>query len=64
MKPIRLSAHAMRYCEVRGFTAEEVERAIRQAPWSRAREDRLECTLDVPYNRLWNGRRYGVKRIP
>jgi hypothetical protein len=63
MKPIRLSNHALRYCQTRGFTAEEVEQAIRQAPWTGAREGRLECSLDVPYNRMWNGRRYATKRI-
>ena len=63
MKPIRMSDHALRYCPVRGFTKEEVEQAIRNAPWTPARSGRLECSLDVPYNDFWNGRRYAVKRI-
>jgi hypothetical protein len=63
MKPIRLSNHARRYCELRGFTAEEVERAIRGAPWTPAKGGRLECHLDLPYDKFWNGRRYAIKRV-
>jgi hypothetical protein len=63
MKPIRLSNHAKIYFAERGFTAEEVEQAIRSAPWTEAEGGRLECSLDLPYDRLWNGRRYAIKRV-
>ncbi|HUU11075.1 MAG TPA: hypothetical protein VM431_11145 [Phycisphaerae bacterium] len=49
-KPIRQSAHAARYAQSRGFRPDEVEQAIRQAPWTPAREGRMECQLDFPYN--------------
>ena len=63
MKLIRLSNHANLYCGPRGFTAEEVELAIRSAPWTPAKDGRLECSLDLPYDKLWNGRRYALKRV-
>ena len=62
-KPIRLSVHAMRYTEARGFTAAEVEQAIRQAPWQGAKEGRMDCRLDFPYNKTWNGQHYATKRV-
>ncbi len=42
VKPIRLSGHAFRYIEKRGFTIAEVEEAIRTTPWSPAELQRLE----------------------
>jgi hypothetical protein len=62
-KPVRLSGHARRYIERRGFTAEEVEQAIRLAPWTPAQQGRMECVHDFPYNALWNGRHYATKRV-
>jgi hypothetical protein len=47
----------------RGFTAEEVERAIREGPWHRAKKDRLECRLDFSYNKEWNGLPYATKQV-
>ena len=58
-KPIRLSEHAARYAPTRGFEAAEVRRAIREAPWQRAEENRMECRLDFPYNSMeWPTMRY------
>jgi len=62
-KPIRQSAHAARYAQSRGFRPDEVEQAIRQAPWTPAREGRMECQLDFPYNAQWNGRLFATKRV-
>jgi len=62
-KPIRLSTHAERYLERRGFTAAEVEQTIRQVPWQRARKRRMECAQDFTYNAVWNGRHYATKRV-
>jgi hypothetical protein len=62
-KPVHLSQHASRYVQRRGFTEAEVEQAIRQAPWTPARQGRMECVHDFPYNRTWNGRQYATKRV-
>ena len=65
MKPIRLSQHAARYMNVRGFTREEVITAIQTAPWKPAQygENRFECSLEVPYHREWNGKKYRTKKL-
>lgn len=63
MKPIRLSAHALGYVEARGFNVGEVERAIREATWKTGDRGKLECVIDVPFGRFWNGTWYAAKRI-
>ncbi|MFA7237584.1 MAG: hypothetical protein WC058_12030 [Phycisphaeraceae bacterium] len=62
-KPIRLSAHACSYFTKRGFTAAEVEQAIQSSPWEPSQLGRLQCSLDMPYNQMWNGKHYATKRI-
>lgn len=63
MKPIRLSAHAQSYVSRRGFTAEEVEQAIRSGSWEQAELGRLECRKDFTFDNEWNGRRYATKQV-
>ena len=63
MKPIRLSTHAHGYLRSRGFTAAEVEEAIRTSPWQPAELGRLECRKDFPYGRDWNGKFYATKQV-
>jgi len=63
MKPIRLSHHALRYVDKRGFIISEVEEAIRNYPWSAAELGRLECRKDFPYGRKWNGKVYATKQV-
>ena len=63
MKPIRLSAHAMGYMAARGFTAAEVEDAIRTATWASADLGRMEARKDFPFGALWNGRAYQTKQV-
>lgn len=63
MKPIRLSDHAQRYLNRRGFTLAEVEEAIRTSPWGPAELGRLECRKDFPYGKEWNGRFYATKQV-
>ena len=63
MKPIRLSAHARGYLRTRGFTAAEVEEAIRTSPWQPAELGRRECRKDFPYGRDWNGKSYATKQV-
>jgi hypothetical protein len=47
----------------RGFTAAEVEEAIRTRPWNPAELGRLECRKDFPYGNEWNGKVYAVKQV-
>jgi hypothetical protein len=65
VKPIRLSRHAGGYTAKRGFTREEVEQVIRQAPWEPADwgEGRLQATREFPYGQTWNGRFYTTKQV-
>ena len=63
MKPIRLSSHALSYAEKRGFTAVEVEDAIRSRPWELAELGRPQCRKELPFNRAWNGRVYARKVV-
>ena len=63
MKPVRLSAHARGYLGTRGFTAAEIEAAIRTSPWQPAELGRLECRKDLPYGRNWNGKFYATKQV-
>ena len=63
IKPIRLSTHAQTYTARRGFTIEEVEEAIRTAPWEPAEQGRLQCRKNFPYHRLWNGKMYETKQV-
>ena len=63
MKPVRLSAHALSYTTRRGFTAAEVEDAIRTSPWQPAELARLECSKDFAFAAFWNGKFYAAKRV-
>lgn len=63
VKPIRLSGHALSYMDRRGFGLEEVEEAIRTAPWTPAELGRLECHKDFAFGRAWNGVVYATKRV-
>lgn len=63
VKPIRLSDHAQRYASKRGFTLNEVEDAIRTAPWRPAELGRLECRKDFAYRKEWNGKVYATKQV-
>ena len=62
-KPIRLSGHASGYRCRRGFTEADVETTIRTSPWQLAQHNRLEATMDFPFNDEWNGKRYATKRV-
>jgi len=63
MKPIRLSAHALRYITKRGFTVAEVEDTIRSGPWEPAELGRMECRKTFPFNREWNKKIYANKSV-
>ena len=63
MKPIRLTRHAQGYLTKRGFTAAEVEQAIRECPWQPAELGRLECQKEFSFNAVWNGKTYATKQV-
>ena len=63
MKPIRFSKHALDYANKRGFTAAEVEEAIRTSSWNLAELGRLDCRKDFPYGKEWNGTLYATKQV-
>jgi hypothetical protein len=63
VKPIRFSSHALTYLDRRGFSLEEVEEAMRTAPWKLAEFGRLECHKDFAFGRAWNGVVYTTKRV-
>ena len=63
MKPIRLSAYALSYAVKRGFTAAEVEEAIRSSPWEPSDLGRLQCYKNFPFDSEWNGKVYATKQI-
>jgi len=63
MKPIRLTKHAVGYSERRGFTVEEVERAIGSGTWRPAEKGRLESEIEFEFGQNWNGRRYAWKKV-
>jgi hypothetical protein len=62
-KPIRFSAHAFSYMERRGFSREDVEKAIRTCAWEKAERDRWECRLGIPFCENWNGHEYAFRQI-
>ncbi len=63
MKAIRLSAHAQEQATFRGTTQSEIEEAIGGTPWKQAANGRLECSKDLSFDSVWNGRTYAVKRV-
>lgn len=62
-KPVRLTKHAAGYSVIRGFSFEEVERAIRNGIWRPAAQGRTETDLETEFNSDWNGRHYKTKTI-
>jgi hypothetical protein len=63
MKPVRFSAHALRYRKRRGFTVAEAVEATRESPWKPAELGRLRCQEDFAFGRDWNGQVYETKRV-
>jgi hypothetical protein len=63
VKPVRLSSHALRYMNKRGFTIAEVEDAIDTMPWEPTELGRLDCRKDFPYGKEWNGKVYATKQV-
>jgi hypothetical protein len=63
MKSIRLTKHASGYLDIRGFTAEEVELAIRKSNWIPMTSGRFECSMEFLFDSIWNGKPYQVKQV-
>ncbi|MBV5310540.1 DUF4258 domain-containing protein [Chromatium okenii] len=63
MKPIRLSRHAQEQCLERGATATEVIQAIREGGREPAKNDRMLCRFNCPFNGLWQGKHYAIKQV-
>ena len=49
MKPIRLTKHAQSYFEPRGFTEDEVIKAIQESEWLIGDSGKLECIMNLEY---------------
>jgi hypothetical protein len=47
---------------MRGFTAEEVEMAIRQSNWIPGTRGRFECSMEFPFDSIWNGKPYQLSK--
>ena len=65
MKHIRLSEHALRYEERRGFSTDEVRQAILKAPWTPAEygEGGMQCSKTFEFGQDWNGKTYKTKCV-
>jgi hypothetical protein len=63
MKSIRLTKHASGYLDMRGFTTEEVEFAIRKNNWIPVTRGRFECSMEFPFDSIWNGKPYKIKQV-
>jgi len=63
MKPLRLSQRAARYAKMRGFSADEVEGAIKECSWEPAELGRFQCRLNLPYGKEWHGEIYRTKQV-
>ncbi len=62
-KPIRLSGHAQRQTTHRGTTEIDVIKAIRSFNWTEAGSGRMECRLNLPFYKEWNGTVYATQQI-
>ena len=64
-KPIYFSEHSKQQMKLRGALAEEVTLAIRSANWQTAKQNRLRCRFQFPFNAIspMNQRFYPFKTI-
>ncbi len=63
MKSIRFSGHALEQLAFRGATMEEVEKAILEEDWQSAHQNRMECRMNFPFKKEWNGKVFGTKQV-
>jgi len=62
-KPIKLSIHAKIRASLRGATEEEIIETIKTAKWQKSELDKLECSKDFAFNKIWNNKFYKTKQV-
>lgn len=62
-KPIVLSSHTAEQAQRRGTREAEIIETMRTAPWQPAELGRMECAKNFPFDGVWNGRPYAMKRV-
>ncbi len=62
-KKIEFTSHALYNIRRRGTNKKEVIAAIRNASWQKTRKDRLQCEMELEYNRVWEGKHYRYKKV-
>jgi hypothetical protein len=60
---IKFTLHAAGYTERRGFSLAEAEEAIKKSEWISSDKGRLECRMNIPFGKDWNGKHYETKQI-
>jgi hypothetical protein len=62
-KPIRFSGHVLEQLGYRGTTSEEIISAIQSTEWTPAELGRLECRLNMKFDKEWNNKYYETKQV-
>jgi hypothetical protein len=62
-KPVRFSGHALEQLGCRGTTSEEVIMAIQTMEWKPAELGRIECRLNMEFDKEWNNKYYETKQV-
>jgi hypothetical protein len=62
-KPIKFTKHSLARIGKRGTTQEEVIDAIRFGIKEQAKENKLMCRLNLPYNKIWIDAVYPIKQV-
>jgi hypothetical protein len=62
-KSVRFSGHALEQLKYRGTTAEEVTKAVQTMEWAPAELGRLECRMNMEFDKEWNNKYYHTKQV-
>ncbi len=62
-KPVRFSGHALEQLGYRGTTSEEVIMAIQTMEWKPAELERLECHMNMEFDKEWNKKKKKNKQV-
>ena len=63
MKNVRLTQHALQQCIERGTDSIEVTLAVNHGSREPAKQGRLFCRYNFPFNGLWQGKYYAIKQV-
>jgi hypothetical protein len=63
MKPIRLTKHARLQCYERGATEKEVLQAAEKGIREPAKQGRILCRYNFPFDRAWQNKNYAIKQV-